>query len=362
MKLIDKISPQKLKDLYWHQKMSSPEVAKIYRCNQTTIRRRLKKYGIKIRNMSEAMKIYKRVEISKEELRKLYLKEKVTTSEIAKNFNCCQRTILNKLLEYHIPIRTISEASVFIKPRYPRKNFGGNLEEKAYLIGFRLGDLNVYSQSKISPTIYVRASSTKPKFLSLVKSLFLSYGQVWYKLNKGQFNIKCYLNRSFDFLLPKKDLIESWILKNKNCFASFLAGYIDAEGSFYLRSQAKSSGFSILSEDKNILSQIYFKLIELNILCMPSRLARKKGTIYGKTINNKDEWSFSMGRKDSLLKLIKLINPYLKHTERRKNMEAVKKNVLARYEKYGIYQSSRWHKLYLKLNSKSCQVIPTGHQ
>jgi len=295
--------------------------------------------------MSEAMKIYKGVKIPKKELKMFYLDKKISTSEIAKKFNCCQRTTLNKLLEYQIPIRSISEGTALIEPHYPRRNFSGNLEEKAYLIGFRLGDLSVHLQSKNSQTVYARGGTTKIEFVNLMKSLFSSYGHVWIKPNKEQVNIKCYLNKSFDFLLPKKDLIEPWILKNKNYFAAFLAGYTDAEGCFHLRNGR--GAFALASQDKNILRQIHTKLLKLGILHQPPQIVRRKGTIYRGVISNKDGWCLSVFQKDALLKLIDLINPYLKHADRRKRMEIVKNNIIWRNKKYNRHQASKYDKLYL---------------
>jgi len=341
MRLIDEISPKKLRKLYWQRKMSSPEIARIYHCHQKTIRRWLTRYGIKIRTASEARTNFAGIAISRKKLKKLYFGKKATASEVAERFNCCQRTILNKLLEYRIPIRTVSEASALLKSRYPQKDFDGNLKKKSYLIGFRLGDLSTHSESKNSHTVYVRGSSTKPEFACLVNRLFSPYGHVWNKPNKGQINIKCFLNRSFNFLLPKKDLIEPWILKNRKCFAAFMAGYVDAEGYFHISKNGKSSKFGIQSEDKNILFQISKKLNRLGILCRPPLLCRKKGTIYEGIINNEDEWQLSVGRKDSLLKLIKLIRPYSKHPEKQKKIMSVRENILERYKKFNIYQNTR---------------------
>lgn len=313
------IPERELRKLYLEKRMSSPKIAKIYKCDQTTIRRRLNKYGIKIRTASEARINFGGVKVPKEKLRKLYLDKKMTSIEIGKRFKCCERTIFNKLLECEVPIRTVSEASALVKPLYPRKDFDGDLDKRAYLIGLRLGNLSVHTESKNSPTVYVRAGSTKPEFIQLVNRLFSPYGHTWQSTKPSKtrnLNIKCYLNRSFDFLLEKKDLIHLWILANKKHFAAFLAGYTDAEGSFHLLANGKSSAFSIISGEKNILFQIYSKLNKLGILCRPPYINRKKGTKVEGTIStrvNKDLWLLGTCRKDSLLKLIALINPYLKH-------------------------------------------------
>lgn len=53
-------------------------------------------------------------------------------------------------------------------------------------------------------------------------------------------------------------------------------------------------------------------------------------------------------RKNAILKLISLINPYLKHAEKRKSMEIVKNNVLKRNEMYNNQRDRRYYKLYLE--------------
>lgn len=53
--------------------------------------------------------------------------------------------------------------------------FSGNCEEKAYLIGFRLGDLNAYHTSQV---VVIRGSTTKPAQAKLIERLFKYYGGV----------------------------------------------------------------------------------------------------------------------------------------------------------------------------------------
>ena len=353
MQLTDEISPKKLKDLYWRRKMSSPEIAKIYGYTPVYTRALLRKYGIKIRTKSEAGKLLYNIDIPKKESKRLYLKEKLSSTQIAKKFNCSPTTIKDKLREYNIPIRSCKEAHLLCNlPKYKRHNFSGNLEEKAYLIGFRKGDLCVYQAR--SRTIVVSMGSTNPAQLNLFKNLFSKYGHIWQGKKRAdnyeEVPLQCYLNNGFEFLLDKKDLIESWILKNKKHFAAFLAGYSDAEGSFCL---CRGNGvFEIRSEDKNILWQIRDKLVKLEILLRLPQIVREKGTainILGTMrISNQDCWGIFIHRKDALLKLIDLINPYLKHAEKRKSMKIVKNNVTERNRKFNNQQDRRYYKLYLK--------------
>jgi intein-encoded DNA endonuclease-like protein len=351
MRLINKISSKKLKELYWAQKISSPQIAKIYKCDPRNIRNLLRKYKIKLRTKSEARKLLFNISIPKKDLKKLYLKKKLSSPEIAREFNCSPGFVRNKLREYKIPLRSIQEAlPLSNKSKYPQYDFNGSSKEKSYLIGLRLGDLYVKTYSNNSQTIFISTNSTKSELIQIIEDSFSSYGHIWKSKKPAKNNalcIRCSLNRSFKFLLPKRDLIEPWILKNKSCFAAFLAGYTDAEGTFCLcRGDAV---FSIRSQDKNILHQIQAELIKLGILLRPPQIARKEGTkdIRG-IVSNKDIWAIYMHRKDALLKLIDLLNPYLKHADKQKRIDTLKNNIRLRNKKYNRLCRSKWDKLYLK--------------
>jgi len=363
MRLIDKILPKKLKELYWYCKMSSPEIAKIYHCSPNTIRRLLRQYDIKVRTKSEAKRLLFNINIPKKELKKLYLEKKLSSVDIAKKFKCNPGLIRSRLREYKLPARSHYEAHLLCnQPHYERRDFSGDLKEKAYLIGFRKGDL--YATQARPRTIVVSMSSSKFAQIRLFKNLFLKYGHIWEgrRIWKSKFGtyyrevvVQCYLNNTFEFLVEKKDLIEPWILRNKNYFTAFLSGHTDAEGTFCLC--GGDAVFSIRSQDKNILHQAREKLIKLGILLRPPQIVRKKGTkdVRG-TISNENIWGIFMHRKNAILKLIGLVNPYLKHADKRKRMKILTNNILGRDKKYNRHQRSKWDKLYLKDSLKLCQA------
>jgi len=338
--------------------MSSPEIAKIYYCSPKYIRYLSRKYKIRIRTKSAARRLLFNINIPEKDLTELYIQRKMSAIEIAKKFGCNPGLIRSRLREYKIPVRSIQEAlPLSNRPKYPQYNFSGNLGEKAYLIGFRQGDLHAEAASKNSSSVFINVGSTKPELIKIVEQSFSPYGHIWKSEpdKDGVVYIRCSLNRTFDFLLAKKDLIEPWILRNKNYFAAFLAGYVDAEGTFCIYN-GKDGNFSIRSQDKNILHQIQNKLIELKILCRPPRLVRRKGTrdIRG-TISNENIWGLWIYRKDALLKLIDLLAPYLKHADKQKRMKIVKNNVFERNKKYHRHQTSKWDKLYLNNTINLCQ-------
>ncbi len=322
-----------LRRLYLHEKLSSSQIAKIYNCTSCCIRDKFRKFKIPIRSISEAIMIDKGINISKNELRKLYLQDKLSTLKIAKVHRCCDEAIRWRLHEFDIPVRSKFEANRI----YPVYDFDGTLEEKSYLIGFRIGDLWVGLIRENSQTIIVRCSSTKREQMDLIKSLFCSYGHI--RINKrdkrGAFKIRCHLNMSFDFLLDKKDNIPRWIYDNDKYFMAFLAGYIDAEGYMGVRKD-NSAGLQIASYDKNILHQIYKKLNNLNIKCLKPRISRKKG--YNKDnfgVRNNDRWCIGVYRKSSLLSLLNSMALCLKHPRTIKAMRLIINNINERNKKFG---------------------------
>ena len=51
----------------------------------------------------------------------------------------------------------------------------------------------------------------------------------------------------FDFLLPKHDAVPLWIRQNPRCAVAFVAGYIDAEGSFHISYMLRRLMLTLLS-------------------------------------------------------------------------------------------------------------------
>lgn len=316
-----------LRKLYLKNKLSTSAIAKIYNCSHVTILNYLKKY-----NMPRRSKLGNRkgINIEKDMLDNLYHNEKMTQKQIANKFGYSRYGIQRWMKIYHIKSRNFSETNT----KYPKFDFDGNLNYKAYLIGFRLGDLNVY---KIHNLIQVRCSTTIDAQAILINDLFKKYGNVHiWKAKRGTLEIIVLLNQSFEFLLPKKDLIENWIINNTKCFLSFLAGYADAEGSYYLRkpyyklSKCDWGVFEIQTYDKNIIHTIHAYLIRFGIKSTFSK-SRRAGYIDKRGIKtNKDCWRITIVRKKSLWEFIKLIEDYHKHKNKIEELGKVKDNLIKR--------------------------------
>lgn len=314
---------ERLVDLYIKQGKSAPQIAKIYYCKTYTVRRWLSWLNVP--------KKLKKIAIDKEGLLKLYQKEKKSCNEIASIYNCTPSAIRYKLIRCGIERRSLSQA----RNKYPKNNFSGDLVEKSYLIGFRIGDLRVFQTTAKAETVVATCHTTCDPQVLLVRELFEKYGKVTISCHprNRSFYINCYLNRSFSFLLPKKDYIEEWILRKNNYFKAFVAGYIDAEGNFILN-QGRAR-FKIDSYEKKILGQIKQKLgsFGLNV---------KLRLIYhsGQEVNpgsgyklKKDLWRLNINEGRSLLRFISFLEPHLKHYKRVQDMKECKSNIEKRIKK-----------------------------
>ena len=322
------ISKKELRNLYEKKKLSTYEISDIYNCCQATISKRLYQFGIKPRFPWNA------VNLSKKKLSEWYTKKKLSTWQIERQYGYPRGTVYRKLCEYNIKRRTRATAHII----YPRSNFNKNKIDEAYLIGFAMGDLRVRKVYSNSETIHIDCGSTKREQINLITELFRSYGNVWIsKPNRqGSKQIECSLNLSFDFLLKKRILADRWILKNKKCFAAFLAGFTDAEGCISINKREQAF-YSLGNYNHKLLGQIRNQLINLGIHCSKLIEGKTKGKRFGKQgyTYNQNYWHLNINTKRSLLNFFNLVGPYLKHRKRIKGMKRAKQNIKLRNEKYG---------------------------
>lgn len=268
--------------------------------------------------------------ITRESLEELYINKHLSTWKIAEVLGCARSTVYAKAILFKIPVRTRAESHII----YPRKVFSGDLLEKAYLIGFRIGDLRVRKCYENSKTLSVDCASTKTEQIDLIKRLFLRYGKVWIEKpnKKGAIQIECRLDLSFEFLLPKNPA--TWIFKTRKCFFSFLAGFTDAEGSIFI--SANQAKYALGNYDIVLLEKIK-KCLEKNNL-KPHRITRsiRQGLIASNGYRyNHDYWTLTIGRKKDLIRLFNLLTPYIKHKNRINQMEIAIKNIEERNRLYG---------------------------
>lgn len=267
-----------------------------------------------------------KIEIPKKELIRLYYKEKKSKYKIGDIYGCSFKTVLNRMRDYGM--QPLSRS--IMQSKYLKRDFCGSEDEKAYILGFRIGDLNVYQTSKYSDVIVVRCHTTREEQINLIRKLFKKYGKVSVggKNKKGSKYVNCFLNKSFSFLLPKENFVDEWIGRSDNCANNFSAGYIDAEGNIGVYDGR--ARFKVDSYDKHVIFWMYDWLLKNGIHCPKPSMIGKKGQIYDKKEGykyNKDLWRVRVSEKQSLRKLFSIIKPLLRHKKRLEHLNICLKNL-----------------------------------
>lgn len=277
----------------------------MFGCCQATVWKQLRRHGIRPRLSGTP-----RVHVTKSQLEKLYLQEKLSTWKIEKALAIPRGTVYRKLIEFSIPVRDRSDSHVI----HRKKDFSENPIEKAYLVGFRIGDLGVRKCYVNSKVICVATGSTIPAQIALVKKLFKRYGYVWIKeaANK-KINTYVMLNQSFTFLLSKE--FPTWAAQDKATFFSFLAGFSDAEGTI---SAARGMAYySLGNYDSALLHLICRNLQKFGIACNKPLSDRRQGQLSSQGYPYRaNYWTLRVSAKKDLLRLLYELKPYIRHAHK----------------------------------------------
>jgi hypothetical protein len=170
-----KFTKEQLEDLYLKQKLSLTQIGKKFDCESTNILYWLKKFDIKRRPAYR-----KKIHIPKDILEDLYWNKNWTTQQIADKYGIKYgRSILKKFKKFGIPSKTLSQA---ITKKF-KKPFSDNLDEKAYFLGLRAGDY--YAKQK-NISIRMQTTSTHTAQINLTKKSFNRYGETKIYLSKNK--------------------------------------------------------------------------------------------------------------------------------------------------------------------------------
>lgn len=342
-----------LKKLYWNERLSQRAIARKFGVSQKSIKCWMKKFNIPSRH-------FDRPDITKEVLKKLYLDRKISMPKIGKILNTNYDTIWRKIRKYGIKVRSMSEA----KMKYPKLPFSGDLKEKAYMLGLRTGDIHANRDYK---QITAVTGTTHPAQLQMFKKVFDRYSFVNYfivKLKDGRkaWRIYCRLDNSFSFILNKPFKIPKWILDNKNYFYAFFAGYSDCEAcwNIYMQKDSKKARarFQITSGDKIILKQIKQKLQNLKFKPI-LRLAQKKGYHGGLGRYNKDMYCLNLHYQKDIVKIANILIRFSLHQEKIWKMNFILENQNKNWEE--IKDRIEKFRTYVKetnLNSVDAKQLP----
>jgi len=256
--------------------------------------------------------------IPKEILEYLYLKHKLSSREIGILFGLSAAKIRKRLEKYNIPRRSVSEALT----KYPKNPFVENNKEmtklKCYLLGLRCGDLHAFLDDK---RVVCTVSTTHPAWEKLMNNLFRDFGPIRkypFENRKGEYawRISTYLNESFSFLLAKLNSIPSWILLDKELFLNFLAGITDSEGSivFDTYKNYMRFGINIVLTDLRLVEDIATGLRNIGFNPILFKGKRSKNH-FGK----RDIWNLRIEKKKEVKKLLEILP--LRHEEKIKKVK-----------------------------------------
>ena len=99
--MIEGVNKDILEDLYIKGNKSTHEIARMLRCSSETIANRCREHGIRLKGQGKRVK-----KINKAELKRLYVSEGKTFTEIAKILGCSYSKVRSCCLEYGIRLRT----------------------------------------------------------------------------------------------------------------------------------------------------------------------------------------------------------------------------------------------------------------
>jgi len=321
-----KFTKNQLENLYWNKKLSLSQIGERFYCQGTNVLYWLKKFKIKRRPAC-----WKKVDIPKKVLKDLYLNKKMSSLKIAEKLGTVNaRTIRKKLKKFGIPTRSLSEALT----RKFKRPFLNDLNEKAYFLGLRAGD---FYAKWIRKSIRVQTTTTHLAQIDLLKNAFRNYGKTCVYLAKNESRedewfIYVDLDSSFRFLVTKPNKISDWILKDKKYFFQFLAAYMDCEGSWKIqKSHQKHTRFmfKIRTGDLKILRQIKKRLGILNYhpyLYLESKKGTKVSSEVYNGVYNRNIFDLTVNRKKEIISLINKLLPLSKHSEKIRKMNFILEN------------------------------------
>lgn len=263
--------------------------------------------------------------ITKNLMRKLYAKQRLSTPQIAKLIKRSKSAVYYLLKKFKIPTRTISESRM----EYPKHKFSGDNSEYGYLLGLRTGDIYAQRHRK---QIMMMTQTTHPSMVCLIHKVFEKYGHVSitpvHVFDRFGWHVRCFLDNSFSFLLNKLKSIPQDILDDRNMFIDFLSGYFDAEGCIVFCHSEDYLKFrlEILSTDSKILEEIRHKLLQFGYHPILKKIDRK--------IYKNGAMLLCLYRKNEVLEILKELR--LNHPEKIK-----KRKLLFHLEKCKKFSSAR---------------------
>jgi len=260
-------SKEDLRRLYVEQKLSAAKIANVYglkyanpKTAESTILHHLKKNGISSRDPAEHIRKVSEGMVDEWTLR--YQKGESLKQIAGDAINPV--TVFNHLHKRGVRLRDKVESQIKAVTSFEKLPFDGTEFDRAYLLGFARGDLNV---SRHGRAIRVKTTSTHPGMVELFLSLFSPFGptRVYPKFSElcgYEWTVEAELNDTFSFLLSYKQAPPS--SSRREIVIAYLAGLFDADGSIWVRGD-RSFGprASYTNKDLDLINWIEHQLRKL---------------------------------------------------------------------------------------------------
>jgi predicted DNA-binding protein YlxM (UPF0122 family) len=226
------ISKEELERLYIIEEHSAGEIAQKYDLCTSSVTRKLKKYGIPLRSLSESRKRWGNKKyngssprlkfiIDKSTLKDLYTSKCLSTFVIAEMYNVSPTTVSNKLRKFNIPIRSPSETMVLNGYYDSLKQMNKNSVKSTHFVRYpNVPELKMfYILQKIAPNLWEYTGDGNriidglcPDFICESKKKIIEiFGDYWHDSKKRKLNWrKTQPGRESTFNKHGYDLLVVW--------------------------------------------------------------------------------------------------------------------------------------------------------
>jgi hypothetical protein len=240
-----------------------------------------------------------------------------------------RKTVSKALLNFYAPgLLKVGPRTNRTGYKYWRGPFSGGETERAYLLGYRAGDLNAFQPS--ANTVVARVSTTHQAMLEMFERTFAPYGhceavprQVF--LTGYDWQIRAILGNSFSFLVTKP----AHPPNETNHFYAFVAGFSDSDCNWSVNNGNGKTHykFALTSADYKLLGELKVSFEKkgyhplLAITREKDTVKVMKGLRETRQITlKKDTWALKMNRKEEVKALARVILPFSRHSEKMRRM------------------------------------------
>jgi Homeodomain-like domain len=301
--------------LYVEEHVSSPAIAARVGCGEGIIYRVLEESGVPRRA--------RRARVPIQEAVQLYVQEGWPASRISEKFGVSRDTVARYLREAGVPLRSGTEA------RQPsgRRPCANSVVFRAYVLGLAWGDFWVRRHGKAGLTVSVSSSTTHAEQVAMIREVFGPFGPVY---DWENLSFRASLDLSFWFLAEKyKGAVPGWV-RGQEASAAFVAGYVDAEGSFGIYDGR--ARFKLDSYDVEVLSWLQRWCRAIGVRSRYRLIARAGDPRSDQGAFRKDLWRLNVNDGPSMLRFIATLEPYLRHERRRAGAQRACENIRRRLQ------------------------------